>query len=643
MIKCNTLRTTVTALITAIMAGIATQAVGNPPAPLTLQNSEIRLTFHPADGSLEVNTMPDGKLFQTIGSSLKVITATANESRIQLRLSDPASSAEFSASFQLVEHRREFVVTLQGSGPMPRPLDWPGAFRSTPGEMLIVPVNEGISYPVDDATLPEMFYHLYGGHGLCMPWYGATNGASGWMAIVETPDDAEISIKRRNHLLGIAPLWFPQKGKFGPERTVRFVLFNEGGYVAMAKRYREFAKQTGLFKTLAEKREKNPHVDRLIGAVNVYCWDRMPPEVLCREMQEAGIERILWSFAWTPPNVASHVKALNARGVLTSLYDIYQDAMNPAEFPKLQHISSFWTSDAWKNDDLMIRADGSWQPGWEVDAKDGTRVPCGTLCDRQALAYARRRMPDDLKVNPWGARFLDTTTASEWRECYHPKHPMTRSESKRYKMELLKYVSDDLNLVCGSETGHDAAVPYVHYFEGMLSLGPYRIPDAGRSMWEEWQDVPADLEKFQTGHFYRLPLWELVYHDCVIAQWYWGDYNHKLPKLWDRRDLWNALYGTPPMFMFFFDWDRWRSNKERFVKSYQTATPVARATATSEMLSHEWLTKDRAVQRTRFANGVSVTANFGEAPFVLPDGTSIPSLGHRVNGLPTANDGGKSD
>ena len=52
------------------------------------------------------------------------------------------------------------------------------------------------------------------------------------------------------------------------------------------------------------------------------------------------------------------------------------------------------------------------------------------------------------------------------------------------------------------------------------------------------------------GHFYRIPLWELVYHDCVVAQWYWGDYNNKAPEVWPRRDLFNTLYATPPMFMF---------------------------------------------------------------------------------------------
>ena len=52
------------------------------------------------------------------------------------------------------------------------------------------------------------------------------------------------------------------------------------------------------------------------------------------------------------------------------------------------------------------------------------------------------------------------------------------------------------------------------------------------------------------------------------------------------------------------------------------------------MLSHEWLTADHAVQQTRFANGVTVTVNFGDAPFTLPDGTPLGPLEQKVVGLP---------
>ncbi len=69
------------------------------------------------------------------------------------------------------------------------------------------------------------------------------------------------------------------------------------------------------------------------------------------------------------------------------------------------------------------------------------------------------------------------------------------------------------------------------------------------------------------------------------------------------------------------------------MQSYRTATPVARATGYAEMLSHRWLTADHAVQETRFAGGVTVTVNFGDRPYKLPDGTNLPALGHRVEGM----------
>jgi hypothetical protein len=395
--------------------------------------------------------------------------------------------------------------------------------------------------------------------------------------------------------LCLAPEWLPQKGQFGPKRRLRYVFLDGGGYVAMCKRYREYARQTGLLKTLTEKRKENQNVDLLVGAVNVWCWDQ-DAVAICREMQSLGIDRILWSNRCKPEAIAQ----LNEMGVLTSRYDIYQDVMDPANFPKLHGVHSDWTTEAWP-DDLAIMADGQWERGWRVRGKDGQWYPCGVLCDRLAVDYARRRIPPELETHPYRCRFIDTTTASPWRECYAPKHPMTRTESRHWKMELLRFVGETSKLVTGSETGHDAAVPFVHYFEGMLSLGPYRVPDSGRNMIDVVHDVPERVAKFQTGHYYRLPLWELVYHDCVVAQWYWGDYNNKLPSLWDRRDLFNLLYGTPPMFMF--NRKIWAENRDRFAKSYKTAAPVARAAGYAEMLSHRWLTEDRSVQRLALRAG----------------------------------------
>jgi hypothetical protein len=208
---------------------------------------------------------------------------------------------------------------------------------------------------------------------------------------------------------------------------------------------------------------------------------------------------------------------------------------------------------------------------------------------------------------------------------------MTRTESRFWKMELLRVVSEEMKLVCGSETGHDAAVPYVHYFEGMMSLGPYRVPDAGRNMQQIWDEVPERVETFQVGHKYRLPLWELVYHDCVIAQWYWGDYNNKLPDIWRKRDLFNLLYGTAPMFMF--NRSVWTEYKDRFVESYKTICPTLRKVGYSEMVNHRFLTENRDVQQTEFANGIIITVNFGDEPYQFNDAITIDPMDSYVEGL----------
>ena len=599
----------------------------NLPESITLANPALEIAFRPAQATFAVRDRRTSTLWQQRpGGSLVVIEARKEANTLAFVLLEPASMLRIEGSLRLDPRRPELLVELRGEGELFHALAYPLPFVPAKGMLLILPVNEGISYPVDDSTLQPMSYHLYGGHGLCMPWYGMTDGRRGLMCLVETPNDAAVNLPRLEGLLHLAPQWVPEKGRLGYARRIRYIAFDDGGYVAMAKRYRAYAQQTGLFKTLAEKRRQNPNVDLLVGAVNVWCWDRNPVG-LVKEMQAAGIRRILWSNRASP----EQIRQMNALGVLTSRYDIYQDLMDPALFPKLHGVHPDWTTEGWPKD-IVLGPDGRWVPGWRVRGKDGQWYDCAVLCDRQAIDYARRRIPPELKTHPYRCRFIDTTTASPWRECYSPDHPMTRTESRHYKMELLRFVSETCGLVTGSETGHDAAVPYVHYFEGMLSLGPYRVPDAGRNMAQILDEVPERVAKFQTGPFYRLPLWELVYHDCVVAQWYWGDYNNKLPRLWRLRDLWNALYGTPPMFMF--NRELWANNRQRFVESYRTATPVARGTGYAEMLAHRWLTEDHTVQETRFANGVTVTVNFGSKPYRLADGTMLEPLGYQAAGLP---------
>src|SRR4029078_9127362 len=129
-----------------------------------------------------------------------------------------------------------------------------------------------------------------------------------------------IRIDRLDGKLAVAPEWESQKGQFGYAPRLRYVFLDTGGHGAMCKRYRRYAQQLGLVKTLASKRAENTNVDLLIGAVNVWCWDKDSVPIV-KEMQALGIDRILWSNRQSPAGI----KAMNELGVLTSRYDIYQD------------------------------------------------------------------------------------------------------------------------------------------------------------------------------------------------------------------------------------------------------------------------------------------------------------------------------
>jgi len=598
------------------------------PQKLTINNAAISVTLNTDNATLSVTDKRTGHTWrQQSLTDGKIIQSTKTGYGIEMTLHHPGLDMDIETELLLDKDLPEFTLGLTSKGELKWSLRFPHPFVTEPGTYLVVPMNEGISFPVEDKTISPRRLVAYGGHGICMPFWGVTDGKQGYMAIIETPDDASIGIKRIDRKLCIAPEWDPQKGRFGYTRRLRYVFFDKGGHVAICKRYRSYAQKAGLLKTLEQKRKENPDVDLLIGAVNVWCWEKNALAIV-REMKSLGIERILWSHREQP----DVIKSMNEMGgILTSRYDIYQDLMDPQVVEQqLRRVHPDWTQAGWPKD-IMLDKNGNFRKGWRVRGRDGQMYPCGVLCDRQAPKYARQRVPAELKTHPYHCRFIDTTTASPWRECYHPDHPMTRGDSRHWKMELLRVICEDMKLVTGSETGHDAAVPYVHYFEGMLSLGPYRVPEAGRNMRKIWDEVPERVAKFQVGHKYRLPLWELVYHDCVVAQWYWGDYNNKLPALWDKRDLFNILYGTPPMFMF--TRQVFNQNKDRFVQSYKNVCPVARAVGYAEMTDHRFLTADRNVQQTSFANGITITVNFGSKPYRLPDGKKIEPMSYHVSGM----------
>lgn len=605
------------------LAGCATSL-----APLVAETDALKVTLD--ETGLSVTDRRTGRVWSPAGGRrLMAIRAERSGRALRLTFVEPESMTEATAIVSPEPGRPEVLVTLVGEGALLGDVAFPQPFATRPGDRLVIPMNEGIGFPVEAAEGVPHRLCTYGGHGLCMAFFGVQDDATGagYMGIVETADDASVVFAPPTdgapYAAGVS--WEGQKGYFGYARRVRFVFLDRGGYVAMCKRYRKYAQAQGRFKSFAEKAKERPLVDRLLGTPNVWCWtgDKIG---MAKKLKAAGIDRFLWSSGGDAKQVAA-LAAMD--GVLVSRYDVYRDIYRPEQLKKLGWKSGTNT-DAWPEGAAWNSADSNdWRKAWGVKAKDGTWTYCGCMCDAVSAKYCRRHVAKELSAIPYTTRFIDVSTAAAWDTCSNPAHPMTHGDSRRHRMDLLRLLGDEFGLVVGSETGHDAAVPYCDYFEGMLSLCHYRVPDSGRNIQQIWTNAPARVVKFQVGAAYRLPLWELVYHECVCAHWYWGDYNNKLPDLWHARDLFNVLYGT--MGMYLFNERQWKEDQDKFVRSYRITSPVARATGYSEMLEHVVLAPDRLVQRTRFANGTVVTVNFGDRPWTSPEGETIPASDYRVS------------
>jgi len=524
-----------------------------------------------------------------------------------------------------IPSQNSITLSMSCKGIMNSDITFPGNILAESSQSWVIPQNEGLLVPSDDPYYsPQWRLDLYSGHGgLSMPFLGLTDGNEGIIFISETPDDNYIQFHRSGKDNEPNSSWIfcwqPQKGMWGYKRRLIIELVNKQGYVGIAKAYRNHVKAKGKFVTLKQKRTTVPAVDRLIGAADIWWWEKAESWVIdynCQkialELKNSGITKVLWSNRAAP----DAIKKMNNLGYLTSRYDIYQDVWDP-------DIPFDWLNkDGWPGD-LVLNKDGSWKKGW-IHRINGKEYPGGIICSQKGYERMKTVVSKELKTYPYLARFIDTTTASPLHECYNPAHPLSRSGDREYKSKLLRFISNHFHLVTGSETGIDWAVPFVHYFEGMMSLGDYRLKDAGYDLISP-QKPHDDFLRFQIGPYYRIPLFELVYHDCIVSFWYWGDSSNRLPGFWRLRDLFNLLYGTGPLYIM--DKARWKKDKERFIDSFTTATAASKNTGYSEMLEHEFISEDHTVQYTLFENGTRVWVNFGNKKFTLKNGRIIKPEG----------------
>lgn len=492
-------------------------------------------------------------------------------------------------------------------------------YSSADGTIAISDYCNGHLYPVAEDRLPRRWFAT---SRLDMPWVGVCDLKSGigYVIIVETSDDGYVELRKAEKDGQAA--WVPQIG-FGPSlgkftypRKLIWHFADQRSYLALAKRYRAYAQELGLIVPFSQKLQANPELKRLFGAPDV--WGNASLQ-FARAAKEAGIRRLIVQGRMPP----DQMRQVNELGYITSEYDNYTDILPVDSEDKIDRSHDLIPQSA------VLRADGERMKAWlTFDKKTQFMKRCPALW----LRTAQKDIPKVLAEYPFLGRFIDVTTAEDLYECYDPAHPLTRAQKRQCGVDLLSYVRS-LKLIVGGEHGIWWAVPHADYFEGMMSCNSYFSWPAGhlippKSKTEEFtspwgNELPPwdEYERWGIGHRERAPLWELVFHDCVVTTWYWGDSSDFLlqaaPEITPKKDAFNVLYGTIPLLWADRRKGSWENQREVFLRTYRNTCLLHEAIAGTEMLSHEFVTPDRDVQKTTFSDGTVVVVNFGGKPYEL--------------------------
>jgi hypothetical protein len=621
-------------------------AYAEPPAPQTLENPSLSVTVDPQAGTFDVLDKASGQRWFSANNR-----KSGGEPRFR-NVNRTGDTLTFEADFGWTDKRPTTVrvaMRLAGEGDLAVEADVadrnaalkpfvfldPLVTDSDAAALVVADYSNGHLYPANTNKPARASFSL---SRMDMPWIGVcdTTRGTGYMIIVETSDDGSLacpSFKVAGRDFAAPEIhWGPSKGTFAYPRKLIYHFAPRGGYVAMAKRYRAYAAQQGLLVSLSEKVKKNPNLERLFGAPDV--WGDATLR-FAREAKAAGVDKMLIHGRAAPEDM----KAINDLGYLTSEYDNYTDVL-----PLATNATPDSSHDRIP-ESVVLKADNQRMTAWITFDK---KVQYMKRCPSLWVETAKQVVPKLLSTRPYLARFVDVTTAEDLYECYDPAHPLTRGQKRQCGVDLLAFMRSQ-NLVVGGEHGIWWGVPQQDYIEGMMS-GGYASWPAGHLLHPKTKtdtfNGPSggsygQWEKYETwgiGHATRVPLWELVFHDCVVSTWYWGDASDFLlqaaPEVTPKKDAFNVLYGTIPLLWANAE-GSWPKHRDVFLRTYRNTCKLHEAVAGTELLSHEWLTPDRAVQRTRFSDGTEVVVNFGEAPYDATVGGKtyrLPQNGWAVKG-----------
>lgn len=452
-----------------------------------------------------------------------------------------------------------------------------------------------------------------------------------------------------------------------------FYFYPHGDYVDIATGYREWASENGLLKTFQEKMNERPGLQKSLGAQFIHgvsiVWDWQPA------VDALGVKEFAERWRISPPyyklhnkfeNVIEPMRFLKEAGLEKAIIYIMgwnaagHDGQNPDMLPanedaggneKLAELISAiddlgYVALLHEDIHIIYETSPSFRP--EVLARDvnGAKIftgvwPGGTSYlpnVRYIYDFALRNFPQEKELfGPTGI-FLDVTANVELRDDYNREYPMTKDDDMQWRQRILDFAGQNFDVVA-SENFRDWGAPYYDY-----SLGYGK-----ESYW--YSESQSKLQGIV------IPLWELVYHNSLIALreplWVHDMQGALRPvdgevKLFlrtlragvnppaqsigyqDARVLYGWTQGARDVIR---DWSD-MSDLQRIITMSKVSIPFHEEVFDMFMTDHKFLSEDYMVEESTFDNEVRVVVNGkADAVYRVDEDTVLSELGFVIDGI----------
>lgn len=436
-----------------------------------------------------------------------------------------------------------------------------------------------------------------------MPMFGQTRSDGAYLAVFDTPFDASYDFARGE----VSPLWRPSLGVIGAQRRMLYRFF-KGDYNDVAQAYRAYVRERGQLITLKAKAVFDPLVEKLAGCpiIHTGITVHVSPDSKYYRPDDPAYNDHFVSF----DERARQIRALKRRG-LNRAYTHFDgwgvrgyDNLHPSPLPPSPIAGGAEgmrrLQDAVRECGYLFGIHDQYRdyyydaPGFDIDeARQNLDGSCSHnhiwygghyayLCAMKAVEYVRRNYTqlEQMGIKP-DSSYLDVFSLAELDECFNPHHRMSREQSVFYRRQCLDLLSSR-GIIPSSEETLDCILPS----QVLCHHSPFN---------------GDDLEN--RAGVLPIPLFNLVYHDCVVIPWNGlpGQRGEGgLPEGYQTY-LYAILNGDPVYCPIDAD--------EATIGHVQRACAVSARLMYTPMLRHEFLNASRSRQRISYADGTQITVD----------------------------------